>query len=178
MQYRRAFTPGGTFFFTLVTEGRRPVFSSAESVEVLRDAFRTVRKSRPFEIDAMVVMPDHLHCIWTLPPGDADFATRWRLIKTWFTKHCDPGLREVPDPARVAKRQQAVWQHRYWEHQLRDEADFAHHVDYIHYNPVKHGLALSPLDWPHSSFRRQVEAGIYPADWGQCTMDMKNIGYE
>lgn len=155
MQYRRACAPGGTFFFTLVTQGRRPVFSNAQAVEVLRNAFRRVRASRPFKIDAMVVIPDYLPCIWTLPPGDADFPTRWRLIKTWFTKHWQP-----------AGREQAVWQHRYWEHQIRDATDFARHVDYLHYNPVKHGLAKSPLDWPYSSFRRHLEAGIYPADWG------------
>jgi len=167
MHYRRAFTPGGSFFFTLVTHKRRPVFAHPETVEVLRNAFRTVRASRPFEIDAMVVMPDHLHCIWTLPPGDADFSTRWRLIKTWFTKHGDPALRG-----------QAVWQPRYWEHQLRDETDFARHVDYIHYNPVKHGLAPSPMAWPYSSFRRHVKAGIYPANWGEGTVDCDGIGRE
>ena len=167
MHYRRAFTPGGSFFFTLVTHRRRPVFANAQAVELLRNAFRTVRASRPFCIDAMVVMPDHLHCIWTLPPGDADFSTRWRLIKTWFTKHC------ASDP-----RAQTVWQQRFWEHQLRDAADFAHHVDYIHYNPVKHGLASSPMDWPYSSFRRHVNAGIYPANWGENAMNLEGIGRE
>jgi putative transposase len=113
MKYRRAFLPGGSFFFTVVALQRRPVLASAEAVEVLRQAFRTVRDKRPFEVDAMVVLPDHLHCIWTLPPGDADFATRWRLVKTWFTKHCDQALRAAPDPARAAKREQSLWQHRY-----------------------------------------------------------------
>ena len=178
MQYRRAFIPGGSFFFTLVTQRRKPIFATAEAVEVLRGAFRAVRKSRPFEIDAMVVMPDHLHCIWTLPPGDADFSTRWRLIKTWFTKHCDPALRPVPDPALKAKKEQGVWQHRYWEHLLRDETDFARHVDYIHYNPVKHGLTGLPMDWPYSSFRRYVEAGIYPPDWGMSIINLEGIGHE
>lgn len=178
MRYRRTITPGGTFFFTLVTEGRRPIFAAAEAVDTLRQAFLTVRQSRPFEINAAVIMPDHLHCIWTLPPDDADFATRWRLIKTWFTKHCAPALRAEPNPARTAKREQALWQHRYWEHLLRDESDFAHHVDYIHYNPVKHGLAASPIDWPYSSFLRHVKAGVYPPDWGQNTMSFEGIGHE
>ncbi|MFH0340914.1 MAG: transposase [Chromatiales bacterium] len=115
----RAFLRGGSFFFTVVTEQRRTLFASADAVEGLRKAFR-VRSTRPFEVDAMVVLPDHLHCIWTLPPGDADFATRWRLIKTWFTKHCGPGLRSEPNRARTAKREQALWQHRYWEHALRE----------------------------------------------------------
>jgi putative transposase len=178
MQYRRAFIPGGSFFFTLVTQGRKSIFATAEAVEVLRDAFRSVRKSRPFKIDAIVVMPDHLHCIWTLPPSDADFSTRWRLIKTGFTKHCDPALRPAPGRARKAKQEQAVWQHRYWEHLLRDETDFAHHIDYIHYNPVKHGLTVSPMDWPYSSFRRYVEAGIYPPDWGRSIINLEGIGHE
>ncbi|MCE1182700.1 MAG: transposase [Rhodocyclales bacterium] len=178
MHYRRAFTPGGCFFFTLVTAGRRPILASSAAVATLRQAFQTVRQSRPFEINAAVIMPDHLHCIWTLPPDDGDFATRWRLIKTWFTKHCTPALRSEPDPARAAKREQALWQHRYWEHQLRDESDFARHVDYIHYNPVKHGLAASPMDWPYSSFRRYVQAGFYPADWGEGDRDFEGVGRE
>ena len=97
MKYRRAFIPGGSFFFTVVTEKRRPLLASAESVEILRMAIRAVRIARPFFVDAMVVLPDHLHCIWTLPPGDADIALRWRLVKTWFTKHCDPALRIGPN---------------------------------------------------------------------------------
>ena len=178
MHYRRAFAPGGSFFFTVVTAARRPVLASAESVEVLRDAFRTVQKSRPFTIEAIVILPEHLHCIWTLPPGDADFATRWRLLKTWFTKHSAPGLRVATNPARAAKGEQALWQQRYWEHQLRDETDFARHVDYIHYNPVKHGLCAAAIDWPYSSFRRYLAAGVYAADWGRVTGDLAGIGRE
>lgn len=184
MQYRRAFLPGGSFFFTVVTERRRPVLASADAVDVLRQAFRAVRAKRPFEVDAAVVLPDHLHCVWTLPPGDSDFATRWRLIKTWFTKHC-VGLRSANrtrssrplGPARVAKQQQPVWQNRYWEHALRDESDFARHVEYIHFNPVKHGLAASAIEWPFSSFRRYVKMGMYPADWG-LGVDHPGVGRE
>lgn len=164
MRYRRAFIPGGSFFFTAVTQCRRPLFDSDAAVSVLRSAFRAVRASRPFVIDAVVVMPDHLHCIWTLPPGDADFATRWRLLKTWFTKHCDPALRATAT-AHAARGERGLWQHRYWEHVLRDETDFIRHVEYIHYNPVKHGYVTSPVQWSHSSFHRYVEAGIYPVDW-------------
>jgi putative transposase len=141
MRYRRAFVPGASYFFTVVTEKRHAIFASSEAVAVLRNAFRVIRSTRPFELDAIVVMPEHLHCIWTLPPDDADFATRWRLIKTWFTKHCDPVLRRSPNEPRATSRPQAIWQHRYWEHLLRDEADFVRHVEYIHFNPVKHGLA-------------------------------------
>jgi putative transposase len=178
MRYRRAFTPGGCWFFTVVTEQRRPILASPEAVGVLREAFRAVRDKRPFHVEAMVVLPDHLHCIWTLPPDDADFATRWRLIKTWFTKHCDPALRAVPNPARTKKAEQALWQHRYWEHLVRDETDLMRHVEYIHYNPVKHGYVSSPLEWPFSSFQRDVAAGIYPADWGKGVVIDAGVGSE
>jgi putative transposase len=178
MEYRRSLVAGGSYFFTLVTYSRMPIFADAATVDVLREAFRCVQKVRPFTIDAIVVMPDHLHCIWTLPPGDTDFATRWRLIKTAFTKHCDPALRRAPDPVRKRRQEQRLWQHRYWEHLLQDEADFARHVDYIHYNPVKHGLATSPLAWRYSSFCRYVEAGAYAPDWGCCKIDLDEIGNE
>ena len=178
MRYRRAWTKGGSFFFTVVTANRRPIFASVEAVEVLRSAFRAVRSRYPFEVDAMVVMPDHIHCIWTLPPNDADFATRWRLIKTWFTKHCDPALRNVVSDCAALIRPTALWQHRYWEHVLRDEEDYARHVDYIHFNPVKHGLVAAAKDWPYSSFLRHVEAGMYPPDWGQGVMNFEGVGHE
>jgi len=178
MQYRRAFLPGASYFFTVVTEQRRPVFAAAAAVDVLRNAFRTIQSRRPFELDAIVIMPDHLHCIWTLPPDDADFSTRWRLIKTHFTKHCDPALHSHANSSRLARTEKAVWQHRYWEHLLRDETDYARHVEYIHYNPVKHGYVASAIEWPHSSFKRYVDAGIYAADWGNNFMDLDDIGQE
>ena len=178
MQYRRAFIPGGSFFFTLVTERRRKFFNDENNVEILRQAFRSVKAKRPFNIEAIVIMPDHLHCIWTLPPDDADFSTRWRLIKTWFSKHCPANIREKPGSARQHKKQQAVWQHRFWEHSLRDEKDFTQHVEYIHYNPVRHGYADAPGKWPFSSFHRYVQTGIYPADWGSESMDFTGIGHE
>ena len=178
MEYRRAFVPGGSYFFTLVTEHRRPIFDNADAVNTLRKAFGVVRASRPFEINAIVIMPDHLHCIWTLPPNDEDFSTRWRLIKTWFTKHCDRTLLISPNVARRRKMQQAVWQNRYWEHLLRDASDYENHVDYIHYNPCKHGLVTRPADWPYSSFHRFVERGVLPKDWGCCDMRFDGIGYE
>jgi len=178
MRYRRTVLPGGSFFFTLVTEKRRPLFDAADSVDILRKAFSSVKASRPFDIDAVVILPDHLHCIWTLPIHDADFATRWRLVKTWFTKHCDPALRATSTQARRVRGEQAIWQHRYWEHTLRDEDDFARHVEYIHFNPVKHGYVAAAIDWPHSSFRHYVESGIYPSTWGQGEMAFDGIGHE
>ncbi|MBI2381362.1 MAG: transposase [Gammaproteobacteria bacterium] len=178
MYYRRARIPGASYLFTVVTEGRRPLLAAEDNVELLREAFRAVRAAHPFVLDAVVVLPDHLHCIWTLPPGDADFGRRWRLIKAKFSKGLAPVLRPVPNEARSAKRKQAVWQHRYWEHVLRDETDFRRHVDYIHYNPVKHGLTSSPAGWPYSSFRRHVEAGVYPADWGRDFVESTGVGKE
>ncbi|MGH8548177.1 MAG: REP-associated tyrosine transposase [Methylococcales bacterium] len=178
MKYRRAFVPGTSLFFTVVIEQRRPILASNEAVKGLRGAFRAVRSKRPFKVDAMGVLPDHLHWFWTLPPDDADFATRWRLIKTWFTKHCDPALHTAPNRARIAKREQAVWQHRYWEHLLPRDADFVRHVEYIHYNPEKPGYALTPSDWPCSSFRTFVEADIYAADRGRVGMNFEGVGSE
>ena len=144
-------------------------------------AFHAVRSRRPFDVDAMVVLPDHLHCIWSLPEGDADFATRWRLIKTWFTKHYDPALRTTPNQdqsVKWKKAQQPLWQHRYWEHALRDEPDRARHIDYIHFNPVKHGLVTSAKEWPYSSFHRYVKSGLYPPDWGQSVADLDGVEHE
>ncbi len=178
MQYRRTFIPGGTFFFTVVTERRRKLFNDENNIELLRQAFRKIREKHPFTIDAMVILPDHLHSIWTLPPETTDYSTRWRLIKTWFSKHCAAELRREPNQARKRKRQQAIWQHRYWEHCLRDETDFSRHVEYIHYNPVKHGYVDAPVKWPYSSFHRYVRAGDYPTDWGAGSMDFTGIGHE
>lgn len=177
MRYRRAWVAGGSFFFTVVTAKRRPLFASVEAVDVLRIAFRTVRARHPFNLDAIVVLPD-LHCMWSLPAGDADLAIRWRLIKTWFTKHCDPVLQIANNGGITAKREEAIWQHRYWEHVLRDEADSARHMDYIHFNPVKHGLVSSAIEWPYSSFHQYVRSGVYAPDWGQGSKDFEGIGHE
>ena len=167
MQYRRALIPGGTYFFTVVTARRRKLFSNEEAVEVLRQAFQHVNRKRPFTVNAMAVLPDHLHCIWTLPAADADYPTRWRLIKTWTTRHCPPRLQYGRVPAHPHRTPPTLWQPRYWEHVIRDETDYRQHVEYIHYNPVKHGYVRQPCDWPHSSFRRYVQRGLYPRDWGR-----------
>ncbi|MBS4099324.1 MAG: transposase [Sulfuricella sp.] len=179
MRYRRSDTPGATYFFTVVTFRRYPIFAAPENPALLKSALRYVMARHPFTIDAMVVLPDHLHCLWTLPEYDADFATRWMLVKSHFSRHCDARFKSSPSAARRAKGEQTVWQRRYWEHQIRDEADFAAHCDYIHYNPVKHGLTATAADWPHSSFVRFVERGIYPADWGNDPADFaEGIGSE
>jgi putative transposase len=137
-------------------------------VMTLREGIEKIRIKYPFEIDAFILLPEHLHCIWTLPDGDADFSTRWRLIKTFVIKHCEDKLAlEYPISKSRQKRQESnLWQRRFWEHLIRDDEDFQAHCNYIHYNPVKHGLCDSPKDWQFSSFHRFVKQGIYPEDWG------------
>ncbi len=160
--YRRAFIAGGTYFFTVNLADRRLALLT-ENIGLLRTAFRMVRPQHPFAIEAAVILPDHLHMIWTLPGSDADFATRWRLIKSAFS-HCVPHF-EAISASRAAKGERGIWQRRYWEHTVRNEDDFTRHLDYIHFNPVKHGHAARVQDWPYSSFRRWVRLGAYPEDW-------------
>ena len=173
-RYLRNFVPGGCYFFTVNLADRRQRLLT-EHIGNLRNAFRETRARHPFTIDAIVILPDHLHAIWTLPPGDFDFATRWRLIKSAFSRGLAPG--ELVSESRAAKGERGIWQRRYWEHTLRDENDVARHVDYIHFNPVKHGHAPRVRDWPHSSFHRMVKLGVYPADWaGDVRGDDRNFG--
>ena len=153
MYYRRDFTPGGTYFFTVVTAKRRPLLAEPTTVTLLRGAFRTVMTHHPFRIDAIVVLPDHLHTIWTLPERDSDYPRRWNRIKSLFTARLPAHLRPVPSATRIRRREQDVWQRRFWGHRIRDDADFDHHVSYIHWNPVKHGLVQAPGEWPYSSYR-------------------------
>jgi len=158
VNYRRARVAGGTYFFTVTLRDRR-VSTLVDHIDALRDALRKTRLQRPFTIDAMVVLPEHLHAVWTLPPGDADYSGRWRMCKSLFTRHV---ARCRMQPVGAG---QSVWQSRFWEHVIRDDVDFARHVDYIHYNPVKHGLVTRTVDWPWSSFHRFVRHGLLPADW-------------
>ena len=180
MQYRRAQSPGRTYFFTLVTHNRRPILREAVNIKLLRDSFRRVIRQHPFIIDAAVILPDHLHCIWTLPPEDADFSTRWRLIKSWFSRRCQVQYQGKVSASRKSKKEKAVWQRRFWEHLIRDEQDFINHVDYIHYNPAHHGLVLSPKDWLYFSFHRYVQRGVYDVDWGRVEIPRFNssVGME
>jgi putative transposase len=160
--YRRSPISGGVFFFTVNLAERR-LHLLTDHIDLLRRAFRETQSRHPFTIEAIVVLPDHLHAIWSLPDGDADFATRWRLIKSSFSRGLSTG--EPVSISRKQKGERGIWQRRYWEHALRDEADLARHVDYIHYNPVKHGHVTRVRDWRHSSFHRMVRLGIYPEDW-------------
>ena len=178
MRYRRAIIPGGTFFFTVVTEQRRPLLQQPAAVGCLRGAFRAVMKQRPFRIDAVAILPDHLHCIWTMPQDDSDYATRWLLVKTWCTKHWPDPVPDAPDPARAARGEHALWQRRYWEHAIRDDLDFARHFDDVHDNPVKHGYVSRPADWPYSSVRRAVEMGVYAEDWTCAPEELDGVGHE
>jgi putative transposase len=160
--YRRNFVPGGSYFFTVNLAERR-LRLLTQHIDLLRHSFRYARARHPFTIEAIVVLPDHLHAIWTLPEEDADFSTRWRLIKSAFSRGLSPD--ERLSESRAAKAERGIWQRRYWEHTLRDDRDFARHVDYIHFNPVKHGYVARVRDWPHSSFHRMVRLGIFPEDW-------------
>lgn len=160
--YRRNRIPGGTYFFTVTLADRRSQ-TLVEHIGLLRESFRRVRRERPFRIDAVVVLPDHLHTIWTLPEDDGDYPGRWRAIKIRFTHAARE--RDVPLTSN-AKGEYDLWQRRYWEHTIRDEDDLQRHVDYIHYNPVKHGLVKRVADWPFSSFHRYVRLGRLSLDWG------------
>ena len=162
VQYRRSRVAGGTYFLTL-TLSDRTANHLTQHAEALRAAFRYAREQRPFTVDAIVVMPDHLHLLCTLPEGDADYSERVRLLKRHFSLFLG-SARAVPSRGPVARR--SVWQSRFWEHTIRDEEDFERHVDYMHFNPVKHGLAHRVADWPYSSFHRYVQDGLLPLDWG------------
>jgi putative transposase len=174
--YRRANVAGGQYFFTVVTERRQPMLTQPDIRSALRTAIKSVRASYPFTINAWVLLPDHLHAIWTLPDDDADFSTRWRLIKRDVTLACGNKYFR-PDflmTRRAAKQCGTIWQHRYWEHLLRDETDFRQHMDYLHWNPVNHGLVNRVMDWPWSSFHRLQSQGVYDLNWGgEKVMDVK-----
>jgi putative transposase len=142
------------------------ILTQSENISLLREAFRYVIQKYSFTIDAIVILPDHIHCMWTLPESDYDYSVRWRLLKSYFSRRCDGKYKNKPSESRQKKKEQASWQRRYWEHLVRDENDFTRHVEYIHYNPVKHGLVRAPIDWEYSSFRRYVRDGIYDRDWG------------
>jgi putative transposase len=160
--YRRNVVAGGTYFFTANLADRR-LSLLTDNIELLRQAFRSTRRRHPFAIDAFVVLPDHLHTVWTLPEGNGDFATRWRLIKSRFSHglhHTEP-----VSVSRSRRQERGIWQRRYWEHTIRDEGDLARHVDYVHFNPVKHRYVERVEDWPYSSFHRMVRLGFYPQSW-------------
>lgn len=160
--YRRFRVPGGTYFFTVNLLERR-LDTLVLHIDALREAVRATRRERPFHIDAWVVLPDHLHCVWTLPSGDNDFSNRWKAIKIRFVRMLPQTERR--SKVRIANGERGIWQRRFWEHCIRNDADYAAHVDYCHINPLKHGHVIQLSDWPYSTFHRYVAAGIYPRDW-------------
>ncbi len=171
--YRRNRVPGGSYFFTVNLLDRNSDLLVAH-VGALREAVQDVRRRAPFHIDAWVVLPEHLHCMWTLPEGDADFSSRWRDIKKGFSKRLPAG--EDRSASRIAKGERGIWQRRFWEHTIRDERDYGAHMDYIHFNPVKHGLVMNVAEWPYSTFHRCVARGIYAEAWGVGSDDSLDRG--
>jgi putative transposase len=165
--YRREYF-GTKWFFTLVSHKRAAVFSREAARDCLRMAIEDCRKGHPFVVDAWVLLPDHIHCIWTLDPTDSDFSLRWAVIKRRFTQK----FREL------SYREPPYWQKRFWEHRIRDELDYENHLNYIHFNPVKHGYVTSPIAWPWTTFHTYVKNGIYPADWGEGVRIPSDAGHE
>lgn len=173
MRYRRADAAGGTYFFT-VNLAERGSDILVQHIDDLRAVMNIVKASHPYATLAMVVLPEHLHAIWRLPPEDCDYPMRWSLIKAGFSRRLAKG--EHIRPSRQAKRERGIWQRRYWEHQIRDEDDLARHVDYIHFNPVKHGWVNRPVDWPYSTLHGYIERGMATADWG-VAVNNAGVGY-
>jgi len=163
MPYRRLRVPGGTYFFTVNLLERRSDLL-VRQIDALREAVRRTRRERPFAIDAWVVLPEHMHCIVTRPEGDDDFSNRIKAIKIRFVRAVPTTERR--SRTRVARGERGIWQRRFWKHAIRSEADYARHMDYVHSNPVKHGLVTFARDWPYSTFHHLVKSGLYPADWG------------
>ncbi len=168
--YIRSRVSGGTYFFTVNLAERRNNDLLIRHIDVLRNAVAYTKHRHPFHIDGMVILPEHLHAIWTLPTNDDDYSTRWRLIKSYFSRY-------LPKEERISKSRQrhqerGIWQRRFWEHTIRDDKDFENHMDYLHYNPVKHGYVESVADWEFSTFHHCVKQGIYPADWGENYVEL------
>ena len=170
--YRRYRVAGGTYFFTVnLLERKNDLL--VRHVDVLRDAVRGVREARPFHIDAWVVLPDHMHCVWTLPEDDVDYSGRWKAIKIRFAKALPPT--EYRSRVRRARSERAIWQRRFWEHFIRDDNDYRRHIEYCYINPVKHGYVTRVRDWPHSSFHLDVQTGLFPEDWAGDIEDIPSI---
>ena len=160
--YRRNYVAGGTYFFTVNLLDRKKALL-VDYVGALRESVAQVKRKRPFQIDAWVVLPDHMHAVWTLPEGDSDYSGRWREIKKAFNRYIP--MDELLSPARQQQGERGIWQRRFWEHTIKSDVDYRHHIDYVHINPLKHGLVNSVKDWPYSSFHQYVKKGVYPENW-------------
>ena len=169
MRYRRARTEGGTYFFTVNLVDRQSDLL-VRHIEVLRAVIEAVKAVHPFSVVAMVALPEHLHAVWRLPPGDASYPLRWSQIKAGFSRRLPKG--ERTRASRGSKRERGIWQRRYWEHQIRTDEDLARHVDYIHFNPVRHGRVQRPVDWPHSTPHGYIARGLLPPDWAVSPDDV------
>ena len=163
MRYRRNYE-GSLYFFTVVTEQRQKLLTLPDNINRLREAFRREIHAHCFGLDVVVILPDHLHCLWCLPDDDYDYSGRWARIKRYFSRGC-VGSTIKTSASRRRKRELSIWQRRFWEHRIRDEDDWRRHMDYIHYNPIKHGYVASSWDWPYSSLRKCAERGLYPDNW-------------
>jgi putative transposase len=160
--YRRNYVAGGTYFFTVNLLDRKKTLL-VDYVDCLRESVVRVRCKRPFEINAWVVLPDHMHAVWTLPEGDSDYSGRWREIKKAFNRYIPK--EELLSYSRQKQGERGIWQRRFWEHTIKSEQDYRHHIDYVRLNPLKHGLVTEIKDWPFSSFHGYVKKGIYTIDW-------------
>ncbi|AEG00037.1 REP-associated tyrosine transposase [Methylomonas methanica] len=163
-EYRRFYIPKASWFFTVNLAQRKNNRLLIEQIDVLSQAFRYVETRKPFYMNAVVIMPDHLYCIWILPPDDGDYSTRWNLLKGYFSRQIDSG--ERISKSRQKRRERGIWQRRFWAHLIEDQEDLNRHIDYIHWNPVKHDYVKKVVDWPYSSFHHYVKQGIYSNDWG------------
>jgi putative transposase len=177
-RYRRPLK-GLTYFFTVVSHRRRPILCDDAIRTALRRGIETVRAKHPFSIDGWVLLPDHMHCIWTLPQDDHAFSLRWSEIKRFVSTEVRDEFHDAGTltRSRRSRRESTIWQRRFWEHVIRDECDLGRHLDYIHFNPVKHGHAPRAIDWPFSTFGRYVADGVYPQDWGGMSESL-NMDFE
>ena len=162
MRSPRSHAPGPCYFFTVVTHDRRPILIT--EIDRLRSAFRILLARHPFTLEAIVILPDHLHTMWRMHEEDGDFSMRWRVLKRLFSTRLEA---PIPNESRARKREKSVWQRRFWDHVIRDDDDWRRHLDYLHYNPVRHGYCDEPGEWPYSSFARMVARGWYEPDWGR-----------
>jgi len=173
VNYRRSQTAGATYFFTVNLKNRKEEYLT-NYIEQLRESFRTVKRQYPFKVDAIVVLPDHLHTVWTLPAEDAHYSERWKAIKSRFTRLL---IKEELRLYKNKKGEYNLWQRRFWEHQIRDDLDLQRHVEYIHYNPVKHGYVKQVKDWPFSSFHRFVKNDYLDSNWGEIVGEFAQVEF-
>ena len=171
--YRHYRVSGGCYFFTVNLLERKNTLL-IDRIDLLRESVRVCKRKQPFHIDAWVVLPEYMHCIWTLPEGDDDFSNRWKMIKTYFAKGLPDNERR--SKTRILRGERGIWQRRYWEHLIRDERDYKNHMDYLHFNPVKHGWVKKVSEWPYSSFHRYLKSGVYSVDWAGSDLDDLKTG--